>query len=136
MPSFRHILLDKDQQDHIAWLTINRPERRNAVDDVTISELGDAVEDVAADDSMRVLVLTGAGQAFCAGGDLKALRGGDEPGGWVSDSTDDIRRGFKGAQRLMLGLQAMEKPVIGMINGSAVGGGFDLACACDIRIGS
>ena len=136
MPGYRHILLDKDPVEHVAWLTINRPERRNALDDVTIGELGDAVEDVAADDSIRVLIFTGAGQAFCAGGDLKTMRGGDTPGALVSESADDIRRSFRGAQRLVLALQGIEKPVIGMINGSAVGAGFDLACACDIRIGS
>ena len=127
MPSFSHVLLEKDNSEHIAWLTINRPRRRNAIADLTVRELAEAIEDLEADDEIRVVILTGAGQAFCAGG---------EPGAWASENTDDIRRSFKGAQRLMLGLQRMEKPVIGMINGVAVGAGFDLACACDIRIGS
>ena len=136
MPSFSHVLLEKDNSEHIAWLTINRPRRRNAIADLTVRELAEAIEDLEADDEIRVVILTGAGQAFCAGGDLHALAGGEEPGAWASENTDDIRRSFKGAQRLMLGLQRMEKPVIGMINGVAVGAGFDLACACDIRIGS
>ncbi|PKB68702.1 MAG: hypothetical protein BZY81_01330 [SAR202 cluster bacterium Io17-Chloro-G4] len=136
MPRFSHVLLEKDNSEHIAWLTINRPRRRNAIANLTVRELAEAVEDIEADDDIRVVILTGAGESFCAGGDLHALSGGAEPGAWASENTDDIRRSFKGAQRLMLGLQRLEKPVIGMINGAAVGAGFDLACVCDIRIGS
>ena len=83
-------------------------------------EIGDALEDVANDDGIRVLILTGAGRVFCAGGDLEQLRGGSEPGTWVTDNVDDIRRSFKRTQRFMLALQRMEKPVIAMINGAAL----------------
>ena len=136
MPDYEHIILDKDPAEHIARLTINRPHRRNALHDAATDEMGQAVDDVAADDDIRVLVLTGAGQAFCAGADLDTLKGGSNPGVLASEITDDIRRGFRLAQRMILGLQKMEKPVIAMINGTAVGAGFDLACACDIRIAS
>lgn len=136
MPDYKHIILEKDPAKHIARLTINRPERRNALNDDATDEMGQAIDDVAADDDIRVLILTGAGQAFCAGGDLNALKGGSDPGMWVSENTDDIRRSFGLAQRMILGLQRMEKPVIAMINGTAVGAGFDIACACDIRIAS
>ena len=64
MPDYRHILLDKDASDHIAKITLNRPERLNALNDVMIDEIGDAVENVSGDDSMRVLILTGAGRAL------------------------------------------------------------------------
>lgn len=74
MSAYWYILLDKDPQGHIA--TLNRPDRRNALNDVMRDEIGDAIEAVDADDSLRVLVLTGAGRAFCAGGDLEQLRGG------------------------------------------------------------
>ena len=136
MPDYQHIILEKDPVEHIARLTINRPDRRNALHDDATDEMGQAIDDVAADDDIRVLVLTGAGDAFCAGGDLNALQGGSDPGMWVSENTDDIRRSFRLAQRMILGIQRMEKPVIAMINGVAVGAGFDLACACDIRIAS
>jgi enoyl-CoA hydratase/carnithine racemase len=136
MPGYKYILLDKDPTEHIATLTLNRPERRNALNEVMQDEIGDAIEDVEADDSVRVLVVTGAGRAFCAGGDLEQLKGGSEPGEWVSDNVDSIRRSFQRTQRFMLGLQRMEKPVIAMVNGAAVGAGFDLSCGCDIRIGS
>ena len=136
MPNYQYIILEKDPVEHIARLTINRPDRRNALHDDATDEIGQAIDDVAADDDIRVLVLTGAGDAFCAGGDLNALQGGSDPGMWVSENTDDIRRSFRLAQRMILGIQRMEKPVIAMINGVAVGAGFDLACACDIRIAS
>lgn len=141
MSGYKYILLDKDPKEHIATLTLNRPDRRNALNDLMQDEIGDAIDEVEADRSMRVMVLTGSGSVFCAGGDLDQLQGGSQAGsrsdgqtvGWISDNTDEIRRSF---QRFMLGLQRMEKPVIGMLNGAAVGAGFDLACICDIRIGT
>jgi 2-(1,2-epoxy-1,2-dihydrophenyl)acetyl-CoA isomerase len=136
MPDFQFVTLEKDPVERIATLTLNRPERRNALNDVMQDEIGDALEDVENDDSVRVLIVTGVGRVFCAGGDLEQLRGGSEPGTWVTDNVDDIRRAFKRTQRFMLALQRMEKPVIAMINGAAVGAGFDLACGCDIRIGT
>ena len=96
------------------------------MNDRTTDELADAIEDVEADDSVRVLIITGAGRSFCSGGDLEALRGGGEERSWASEHPEDIRRSFKRAQRLMLTLQRMEKPVIGMINDPAVDAGFDL----------
>ena len=135
MPDYRHILLEKDASDHIAKLTLNRPERLNALNDLMIDEIGDAVEDVSSDDSMRVLILTGAGRAFCSGGDLQTLIGGNEPGSLVSDNSDDIRRGFEHIQKFVLGIHRMEKPVIAMVNGVAAGAGFDMTCVCDIRVG-
>ncbi len=136
MSGYQYILLDRDAEQHIATLTLNRPDRRNALNDVMQDEIGDAIEEVEADKSMRVMVLTGSGRVFCAGGDLDQLQGGSQSGGWTSDNTDEIRRAFQRTQRFMLGLQRMEKPVIGMLNGAAVGAGFDLACACDIRVGT
>ena len=136
MPDYQFVTLEKDAAERIATLTLNRPDRRNALNDVMQDEIGDAIEEVENDDGVRVLIVTGAGRAFCAGGDLEQLRGGSEPGTWVTDNVDDIRRAFKRTQRFMLGLQRMEKPVIAMVNGAAVGAGFDLACGCDIRIGS
>ncbi len=136
MSAYQHIILDRDPADHIARLTINRPKRRNALNDAAIDEIGQALDEVSEDDDIRVLILTGAGGSFCAGGDLNTLKGGSDPGVLVSENSDDIRRGFRGPHKMILGLQQMEKPVIAMINGSAVGAGFDLACACDIRIAS
>ena len=136
MPDYQHIILDKDPAEHITRLTINRPERRNALHDAAIEERGVAIDDEADDDDIRVLILTGAGGSFCAGGDLNTLKGGSDPGVLVSEKSDDICRGFRGPHEMILGLQRMEKPMIGMISGTAVGAGFNLAGACDIRIAS
>jgi enoyl-CoA hydratase/carnithine racemase len=136
MASYETIVLEKDPAEHIARITLNRPERLNAITRRMERELAEALEEVEEDDEMRVLILTGAGRAFCAGADTAELAGGDEPKAYASRSPEQIRRAFKYPHRFILGLQRMEKPTIAMINGPAVGGGFDLACACDIRIGS
>ena len=136
MPEYQHVLLEKDSAEHIAKLTLNRPERLNALNDLMVDEIGGALDDVSRDDSMRVLIITGAGRAFCSGADLQTLKGGSEPGSLVSDNSDDIRRGFEAIQKFILGIHRMEKPVIAMVNGTAAGGGFDMTCVCDIRIGS
>ena len=78
---YENLILERDGQ--IALVTLNRPEKRNALNDQTMDELGDALEDVEADDAVRVLILTGAGTSFCAGGDLESLPGGSEPGAWA-----------------------------------------------------
>ena len=67
MSGYNHVLLEKDPGEGIARLIMNRPERRNAFNDLMQDEMGDAIEEVEADDSIRVLILTGAGQAFSAG---------------------------------------------------------------------
>ena len=69
MLDYQHILLDKNAIEHIAKLTLNRPERLNTLNVLTMDELGAALEDVMGDDSVRVLVVTGAGRGVCAGGD-------------------------------------------------------------------
>lgn len=78
MPDYQHVILEKDPAGHIARSTINRPDRRNALNDAATGEMGLALEDMAEDDDIRVLILTGAGGSFCAGGDLNTRRGGDE----------------------------------------------------------
>lgn len=129
MPPHETIILDKNQETHIARITMNRPERLNANNPQMVAEMGEALEDVAKDDGMRVLILTGAGRGFSAGGDQSGSRH------TTPRTPEEIRRGFEGAQKIVLGLHKMEKPTIAMVNGVAAGGGFDLACACDIRIG-
>ncbi|MBI4234392.1 MAG: enoyl-CoA hydratase [Chloroflexi bacterium] len=135
--TYQTILLEKLADRHVARLTLNRPDRLNAINRQMQEEMGDAVEDVARDDGMRVLILTGAGRAFCSGADVGGMAGGpgqasaQEPRG-----AEEIRRGFQSIQRVILGMHRMEKPTIAMVNGVAVGGGFDLACACDLRVGS
>ncbi|MBI4200395.1 MAG: enoyl-CoA hydratase/isomerase family protein [Chloroflexi bacterium] len=137
MAAFEFLLFDKSADTGVARITLNRPERLNALHRPLAVELVQALEDAAGDDDMRVLVLAGAGRAFCSGADTGAMVGGRERGEHSGDrGSEELRRGFRMAQRIILGLQRMEKPTIAMVNGPAVGAGLDLACACDMRTGS
>jgi 2-(1,2-epoxy-1,2-dihydrophenyl)acetyl-CoA isomerase len=112
----------------VATITLNRPEVYNALNDEITFELQSAVKEVAKDDSVRVLVLTGAGKAFCAGQDLKASAAAD-------------RRSFmeslhKRYNPIIRGLRGLSKPVICRLNGVAAGAGCSLALACDMIIAS
>ena len=138
MPAYELILYHADHDSGIARITLNRPDRLNALNDQMQIEIADAVAEADADPNIRVLIITGSGRAFCAGGDLNNL-GGSANGsgaGWTSGNADEVRRSFRLAQEMILGVQRCEKPVIAMVNGVATGAGLDLACACDIRIGA
>ncbi len=133
--NFENIILKKE--NGIARITLNRPDRRNAVSQPMAYELLAAIEDVDKDDEIRVLVLTGAGAGFCAGADVAGMTGGTDKGVGTTRSTEDMRRWHSRViGKIILGLQKMQKPTIAMVNGVAVGGGFDLALACDLRVGS
>ena len=138
MPDYELILYEADRDSSITQITLNRPDRLNALNDQMQVEIADAVARADADPDTRVVIITGAGRAFCAGGDMNQL-GGSANGngsGWTSGNADQVRRSFKLAQDMILGVQRCEKPVIAMVNGVATGAGLDLACACDIRTGT
>ena len=137
-PTKSSVIRDVNREHGFATLTLNRPGRLNSLSNHMLESLADAIESVAEDDSIRAVIITGSGRSFCAGADTDEMTGGEGegphkpgPGG-----PEALRRGFKLAQKVILGIYEMEKPVIAAINGSAVGAGFDLACACDIRIAS
>jgi enoyl-CoA hydratase len=121
-------VLRVERSEGVATLTLNRPEARNALDRALRDAIRDAFAALAADDAVGAVILTGAGKAFCAGLDLKELsrpgpdRGSDRP----QETAHDIVRV----------IEAFDRPVIGAINGVAVTGGFELALACDVLIGS
>ena len=121
--------------DGIAVLTLNNPEERNALSTpAQWAEVVEACERVRADLSIKVAIVTGAGSAFCAGGNVKDMR---DKKGIAAGSPRQIADGYRGGiQRIPLALYNLEVPTIAAVNGPAIGAGCDLACMCDIRIAS
>lgn len=136
------VILKKEER--IATITLNRPEVLNAASEQLGLDLVDAIDNVAADDDVRVLIVTGAGRAFCAGGDFnfdkikgKEVLTAEDLAIWPK-TTREVRRGKippRIQKHVILGLQNLDKPTIAVVNGVAAGFGFDLALACDIRLG-
>src|SRR5258706_5940206 len=123
-----------ERQGRIVTLTMSRPAERNAIGSHTdCAELAEGVETAAADPQVAVLILTGEGSAFSAGGNLKAMR--ERTGIGPLDSPLATRNNYKrSVQRIPRSLWNCELPLIAAINGHAIGVGLDLACMCDIRI--
>jgi 2-(1,2-epoxy-1,2-dihydrophenyl)acetyl-CoA isomerase len=130
--------IQREQQGRIVTLTMNRPDERNAIGShADCADLVDAVEAAAADPQVAVLILTGAGSAFSAGGNLKGMRERDPAKGSLGPLGSPLatRNNYRrGVQRIPQALWNCELPMIAAINGHAVGVGLDLACMCDLRI--
>jgi len=123
---FKFIVYEKSEG--IATITLNRPEALNAFSKEVVSELLQALEDIRSDESVRVVILTGAGEkAFSAGADIKAMIG--------MNSLKARELSLMG-EKLCLALENLEKPVIAALNGYALGGGLEVAMSCDLRIAS
>lgn len=112
----------------VAVLTLDRPDALNAWNQKMRDEMRDAVRDLAADDALRVLVITGEGRAFSAGEDVRGMQGLAEAG------TRGFRRVARNIHNVFDELEAVEIPVIAAINGVAAGGGLELALSCDFRL--
>lgn len=119
-------MIDRTTVGQVATVTINDPERRNALSNEAIADLRDAVEATGSDEGVRVVVITGAGdKAFSAGGDLS--------GGFVDAPLEDHQmRGV--LAELFRSMWENPKPIVARVNGAALGGGFGIAAACDITI--
>jgi enoyl-CoA hydratase len=127
-------LLVDEPAPHVRQLTLNRPERLNAMTADLCEALHGGLREIAAERSCRVVVLTGAGRGFCAGLDLHGY--GAAPGNDGSDESRDRLANQQHMSSLILELRALPQPVIAAVNGPAAGFGLALALACDIRFAS
>jgi enoyl-CoA hydratase len=121
------LLIERDE--HVGRVTLNRPEQMNALSAELRYAIGDAFRELERDERIRVVVLTGAGRAFCAGMDLKELSAG--PGDATGHDT-----GAAGQTEMAQGIEAFGGPIIAAVNGHAITGGFELALACDVILAS
>ena len=121
-----------DEQEGIATLTMNRPERLNALGDTLRQDLHDAIVRASAESAIRVIILTGAGRGFCSGGDVKAMNEAKESG----QSQALLDKIAPARDQTILAMRDAPKPIIAAVNGPAAGAGMNIALACDIRIAS
>ncbi len=128
---YKEIFLER--HDAIAVLTLNRPHIRNALTHQSmVEEVEEACRTIQRDYSCKVLIVTGAGTAFSAGGNVKDMQNQE---GMFRGHAGEIRENYrKGIQRIPLALCRLDVPTIAAVNGPAIGAGCDLACMCDIRI--
>jgi 2-(1,2-epoxy-1,2-dihydrophenyl)acetyl-CoA isomerase len=117
------------KHEGIATLVLNRPDRLNALNNELAMAVNDALGRIAKDPSVNVVVITGAGRAFCAGGDLGALSKGHQTG-----ATHELEPLLRAGMQMVLRMRAMPQPVIAAVNGAAAGAGMNIALATDIRI--
>jgi 3-hydroxypropionyl-coenzyme A dehydratase len=126
MSNLKYIQLES--QGEVAILRINRPEALNAMNTDVVSELSQTVDKVGADESIKVIIITGVGEkSFCAGADISYM---------VDIDPITAEKYASSAQSVLNKIERLDKPVIGAINGYALGGGCELAMVCDIRIAS
>jgi enoyl-CoA hydratase/carnithine racemase len=124
-----------EEQDGIVTLTMNRPDERNALsEEEQMLEFVDVCDRINRDTGIRVMILTGAGSAFSAGGNVKHMR---DKKSFSAGSPAQVRNAYRnGIQRIPLALYNLDIPTIAAVNGPAIGAGMDLACMCDVRIAS
>jgi len=126
--------LDLEIEGHVAWIYLNNPKMRNALTTPMIENLCKSLNELDLNDKIKAVILSGRGEQFCAGGDIKAML--DKTGMFAGDSAELKSRYQNGIQQIPLTIEKFSKPLIAMVHGAAVGAGCDLAAMCDLRIGS
>jgi 2-(1,2-epoxy-1,2-dihydrophenyl)acetyl-CoA isomerase len=124
-------LVLESRSGSVVTLTMNRPERLNALDIPLAEALRDALVRAGDDSSVRAIILTGAGRAFCAGGDLTVLHEARQ-----RNAGEELRRLVVAGNEIVLAIAQLAKPVLAVVNGPAAGAGMNVALACDLRIAS
>lgn len=130
MAERRETRLEVERERGFAWIVLDAPERRNALNAGLVAEVADALEEAAAEDAVRVIGLRGEGPDFCAGADLREVRDSVEEG--VLAALEDADR----LGDLFVLIRRLEKPVVAAVHGRALGGGCGLATACDLAVAS
>ncbi len=125
-----------EKEGGVAVMTLNRPEVKNAFDDVMQAEMDDVLTRVAKDIDARALIITGAGKAFCTGADINYLMSLGETHKLHQTTMEELMRGDGNILTTVVKIRNLPKPVIAAVNGTAAGGGLALSLACDIRIAS
>lgn len=131
--AYDNLLLERrGEHGGILWLTLNRPEKLNALSMPLFDELKRAFQEARDDRSVRCVVITGAGRGFCAGADFSGSGGGGDG----ALDLEGARLGFRRESEAYIALRRLEVPVIASVNGVCVGAGFDLVAHCDMAVGS
>lgn len=132
LKSFEDLLVEK--KNHVLWITLNRPEASNAYSSGMVKAFVEVLKHADVDNQIRAIIVTGAGKNFCAGGDIKAMKGKT---GMFSGESNELREAYQaGIQQIPLTISQLKTPIIAMVNGAAVGAGCDLAAMCDLRVAS
>ena len=129
------VLVDRD--DAVVTVTLNRPDRLNAMSLALVEQLRDLLGDLGSDRSVRAVVLTGAGRGFCAGGDVSDLAAsGTEHGAGTAARADGLAATIRSCTKVVEIIRAMPQPVLAAVNGPCAGAGMSIACAADVRLAS
>jgi 2-(1,2-epoxy-1,2-dihydrophenyl)acetyl-CoA isomerase len=123
-----------EQKVNSLWITLNRPDASNAYSTGMVNSLVEVLKHADNDHTVRVIVITGAGKNFCAGGDIKAMK---DKSGMFAGESNELREAYQaGIQQIPLTISQLKTPLIAMVNGAAIGAGCDLTAMCDMRIAS
>ncbi len=133
LQSFDDLIVEV-KNDHELWIKLNNPEQMNAITLPMVDSLVRVLTHADFDKNIRVIVLSGEGRAFCAGGDIKAMA--TKTGMFAGESNELRSRYQHGIQRIPKCIEELSVPVVALVNGAAVGAGCDLAMMCDLRIGN